>query len=412
MIPTSYWQRTAASVPLSNEVPRSVEVAVIGGGLMGTATSYWLARAGISVVLLEREGIGWGATGRNGGFVVAGPAGSYTETIDRLGHEVASAVMTETLTNQQLLRQVLEEEAIACHYREPGHLRLALTQTEEEQLRAEVTAFQADGFSVDFLDREVIQRQIKTPLAPDIRGGRLKRGQGLIHSARFVQGLAQAARRWGARLAQTEVQALVAQGKSLRLHTSKGPIDAFAVVVATNAWVSTLVPALGEVIMPRREQMLAYAPLPPVFSLGISAAVTSGEYFQQTPDGSILIGGCHTVAPGEDRGVQDMTPLPAVQTALEAVLPRLFPVLAPSLQVIQRWAGLLDYTTDRHPIVDFVPTMPRVLVVCGLSGHGMPFGLRFGQLLTEAVARGTLPETLKPYRLDRPTLKKWGRRET
>ena len=89
-----------------------------------------------------------------------------------------------------------------------------------------------------------------------------------------------------------------------------------------------------------------------------------------------------------------------------AFLPRLFPALAP-LQVIRRWAGLLDYTTDHHPIVDSVPTMPQVFVVCGFSGHGMPFGLRFGQLLTEAVMSGTLPSALKPYRLDRPTLKPW-----
>jgi gamma-glutamylputrescine oxidase len=134
--------------------------------------------------------------------------------------------------------------------------------------------------------------------------------------------------------------------------------------------------------------------------------MTDGEYFQQTPDGTILIGGCNTVAPGEDIGVWEMTPLPVVQTAIEAVLPRLFPTLAP-LRVVQRWAGLLDYTTDRHPIVDRLPSMPQVLFVCGLSGHGMPFGLRFGQLLTEAVMRETLPSALKPYRLDRPTLQKW-----
>jgi gamma-glutamylputrescine oxidase len=96
----SYWQQRAPTVPLASDVPRWVDVAVIGGGLMGTATSYWLARAGISVALLEREAIGWGATGRNGGFVVAGPAGGYSDAIERLGHETAFAVMRDTLANQ------------------------------------------------------------------------------------------------------------------------------------------------------------------------------------------------------------------------------------------------------------------------------------------------------------------------
>jgi gamma-glutamylputrescine oxidase len=100
------------------------------------------------------------------------------------------------------------------------------------------------------------------------------------------------------------------------------------------------------------------------------------------------------------------SPYPFVQRAIETILPRLFPSLGP-LQVVQRWAGLLDCTTDRHPIVDYAPMQSRVLVVCGLSGHGMPFGLRFGQLLSEAVVHGTLPPALKPYRLDRPTVHQW-----
>lgn len=403
----SYWQHTAATVPLSTDVPRSVDVAVIGGGLMGTATSYWLAREGVSVALLEREAIGWGATGRNGGFVVAGPAGGYTDAIARLGHETAYAVMKDTLANQQLVRQVLEEERIECNYRDPGSLRLALTDEQEEHLRAEVTACRTDGFPEDYLAREALQKLIKTGLSPEIRGARLKPEQGLVHSARFVRGLAQAAMGRGARLFQAEVYELVPDGASVRLQTSRGTIHAATVVVAANAWIGRLLPQLADLVIPEREQMLAYAPIAPVFSHALSADILAGEYFQQTPDGTILIGGCNTVAPGEDMGVWEMTTLPVVQNAIEAVLPRLFPSLSPLLQVVERWAGLLDCTTDRHPVVDRTPTMPQVLFVCGFSGHGMPFGLRFGQLLTEAVMSGTLPSALKPYRLERPTLKPW-----
>lgn len=403
----SYWQSTSQPVPLSTDLPRSSDVAIIGGGLMGVATSYWLARAGISAALLEAEEIGWGATGRNGGFMVAGPAGSYVDAIERVGHETARSVMTDTLLNQRLVHQVVAEEAIDCDYRDPGHLRLALSAHEEDQLRAEVAAFQADGFAVTFLDRQAVQELIQTPLASHIRGARLKVGQAMVHSARFVRGLAQAALRRGAHAYQAHVHALTPEGEHIRLHTSRGMLDTGTVIVAANAWIGALLPELRDFILPRREQMLAYAPWPKqVFSTAISAAVTSGEYFQQALDGTILIGGCHTVALGEDRGTQEMIPSPVVQTALEAVLPQLFPELQP-LHVIQRWAGLLDYTTDQHPIVDCLPATPRVLIVCGLSGHGMPFGLRFGQLLTEAVVNTEIPAALKPYRLGRPGLKKW-----
>lgn len=404
----SYWQQTAPIVPLSTDLPSSIDVAVIGGGLMGVAATYWLARAGISVALLEREAIGWGASGRNGGFVVAGPARSYLETIHHLGHHIASTVMTDTLLNQTLLRQVLEEEAIECHYREPGQLHLTLTQQEEALLRSETSTYQSDGFSVEFLDRSAVQKLIHTRLSSEVRGGCLKIGQGLVHSARFVRGLAQAAIRHGAQVYQAEVQTLVSGDEHVCLSTSKGRINAAAVIVAANVWTGALLPELAHLLLVRREQMLAYAPLPPIFEHGISATITSGEYFQQMPDGTIVIGGCNTVAPREDRWVWEMMPSPVVQTAIEDVLPQLFPDLA-QLQVVLRWGGLLDYTTDWHPIVDRLPTNSRTFVVCGLSGHGMPFGLRFGSLLAEAVSSGHLPDALQPYRLGRPTLQPWDR---
>lgn len=235
MSSVSYWQQTAQNIPLSTNLPSSVDVAVIGGGLMGAAATYWLARKGVPVVLLERKAIGWGATGRNGGFVVAGPAMPYLETISHLGHETARAIMTDTLTNQELLRRILAEEAIECSYREPGQLHFALTPQEEELLRAETAAYRADGFSVEFLEIRAVQELIQTRLSPGVRGGCLKVKQGLIHPARFVRGLAQAAIRHGAHLHQAEVQTIVPDGEHVCLSTSRGKIHAATVIVAANA---------------------------------------------------------------------------------------------------------------------------------------------------------------------------------
>ncbi|MGH2495348.1 MAG: NAD(P)/FAD-dependent oxidoreductase [Ktedonobacteraceae bacterium] len=403
---TSYWQSTVSPTPLSTDLPRMADVAVIGGGLMGTATCYWLARQGMPVALLERSALAAGATGRNGGLVVARTAGPYSKAITELGHETARAIMDVTLENRTLLRQVLQEEAIACDYREPGALRLALSETEVEQLTQEVDALCRDGFAAQWLDREDIQPLIQTPMASEILGGRFLPEEGLVHSARLVQGIMRAALQRGARAYQAEVQAIAPDGNAVRLQTSRGTLLAGAVVVAANIWASKLLPVLADFIVSIREQMLSYAPLAPVFTTGISAAVTVHEYWQQTPDGTILIGGCGSVAPNEDVGVWESSPTKVVQDAIEQVLPRLFPALAP-LQVVQRWAGLLDYTTDNHPIVDRVPDMPNMFFLCGFSGHGMPYGMRFGQLLAETVQKGELPPALQPFRLDRPTLRKW-----
>ena len=402
----SYWQKTASATPLSTELPPKADVVVIGGGLMGVATCYWLARQGIPVVLVERDALAAGASGRNGGFIVASPGESYPKAIEHLGHEAARAIMDVTHESQRLLQQVLQEEAIACDYREPGTVRLALSEAQAEQLTQEVDVLRRDGFAAQWLDREYVQALIQTPIVPDILGGRLRPEQGLVHSASLVHGLIQAAYHHGARAYQAEVQAIIPDGKAVHLRTSHGTLLAGSVVVAANIWTMILLPALADIIMPVREQMLAYAPIAPVFTTGISAVATTHEYWQQRLDGTILIGGCGSVAPNEDIGIWEDTPTQVVQDAIEQILPRLFPALAP-LQVTQRWAGLLDYTTDNHPIVDRVPDMPNVFFVCGFSGHGMPYGMRFGQLLAESVQTGKFSSALWPFRLDRPTLRKW-----
>lgn len=208
----SYWQSNTQILPISTNLPRTVDVAVIGGGLLGVATSYWLARAGIQVALLERHFPAYGATGRNGGFVRAGSAISYPNAIDQFGQETARAVMTLTSQSKVLTRQVVEEVRIACEYREPGSLRLALNKQEVEQFKDEVILLQADGFSAQFLNQEQTQALIKTPIAAEILGGRFLPEQGLVHSAKLVQGLVEAALRYSARAYQTEVREFVLFG--------------------------------------------------------------------------------------------------------------------------------------------------------------------------------------------------------
>jgi glycine/D-amino acid oxidase-like deaminating enzyme len=225
---------------------------------------------------------------------------------------MARAVMTLTTQSRALTCQVVEEEGIACDYREPGSLRLALNGQEVEQSQSEAALLQRDGFEAQFLNREQTQALIQTPLAAEILGGRFLPGQGLVHSARLVQGLVGAALRYGAHAYQAEVQEIGQQESDILLRTTNGDLSAGTVVVAINAWTGRLLPSLSDFILPEREQMLAYAALPPVFSTSVSAHIEAGEYWQQTSDGTILIGGCNTVAPRGDLGVWETQPTTVV----------------------------------------------------------------------------------------------------
>ncbi|HEY3992466.1 MAG TPA: FAD-binding oxidoreductase [Ktedonobacteraceae bacterium] len=406
-VPVSYWQHTSPQLSLSNALPSTVDVLVVGSGLFGAATAYWLARAGKKVALVDRVGIAYGASGRNGGFVVAGMHEDYPAAVKRLGQRVARAVLEVSYANQAILRQVLEEEEIACHYREPGSLGLALGEEQALEVRQSIEALNADGFPVQWLERAEVQKLIYTPLGSEIVGAKFLPGQALVHSARLIQGLVQAAQRHGAHIYQARVLSLMQEGGSVRVETSSGNIHAGAVVLAVNAWTSELIPEMHEIIVPVRGQILAYAPLAPVFTTAIFASLTeTEEYWQQTLDGSLILGGCRALAPGKDVGVWDTSTTQEVQTALEHILPRLFPQLS-GLQVTQRWAGLMDFTPDRIPLVDRVPGLDNAWFVGGLSGHGMPFGMLLGQYLAQAVQANKDPEALWPFKLERETLKNY-----
>jgi gamma-glutamylputrescine oxidase len=402
----SYWHATTAGEPFAGDVlPREADVAVVGAGLLGAATVYWLARAGQAPVLIEQAGPAHGASGRNGGFVVAGTAEPYQRAIARLGRKDARAVWALTLENRVLLREALLAEGIACDYREVGHLHLALGEAQLAELAEEAEALRADGFEAALLARDAVQELVGTPLGPEIVGAAYASADALLHSAHLVRGLLQAARRHGARVClETTLHALAPEAGGLRLTTSGGELRAGRAVLAINAWSATLVPALRDLIKPVRGQILAFAPAPAVFRCGMGAALTpTGEYWQQTPDGTIVLGGGRALAPNRDEGLLDDGLTPEVQAVLEAALPRLFPRLGP-LRVARRWSGPMAFTPDRLPIADAVPGLPNAWLVGGFSGHGMPFGMPLGRLIAQAVTSGAPPAELQPFRIGRPSL--------
>lgn len=402
--PTSYWHATFEPLVPADELPDTTEVAVIGGGMLGCWTAYWLARAGVPVTLLEKNVIGWGATGRNGGFLVGGTASGFGALARRLGEDAARQVETIAAEGRELAGNAIVEEEIACDFRVPGTLSLALSDAELAEMSADAGSLAKSGFAGEVLDRAATQELIHTPLGEEIRGAMYARNGALVHSERYLCGVAEAAQRHGARLVRAEVTGLASEGDSTRIETTNGALSAGRIVVALNAWTDTLVPALAGKIVPVRGQILAYAPTERVFESAIGASVTpTGEYWQQTPDGSIVIGGCRDDAPNGDVGVREMVPTDDVTERIEQVLPRLFPELS-NLTVARRWAGLMAFTSDYVPVADAAPGLPGVWFGGGFCGHGMPFGPRVGQLLAEAATSGVTPPALAPLRIDRPTL--------
>jgi glycine/D-amino acid oxidase-like deaminating enzyme len=402
----SYWHATIDRDPLpSDELPAEAGVAVVGGGVLGACTALWLARAGLAPLLIERAGPAAGASGHNGGLLVAGAAEGYPATIARLGRDVARAIYTLTLEGFGLMGDLVREEAIDCDLRLPGNVNLAMGEGELAELRQAVALLREDGFPAELLDRQSLQELVGAPLGPEIAGAKLNPTAGALHSGRLVHGLMAAARRHGARLVWgAELRGAHHEGGGLLLQTSRGDVRAGAAVLALNAWSGDVFPALAGQITPVRGQALATGPVPPMLRGGFGASLTpTGEYGQQALDGRVIFGGCRAVAPGRDVGVREPGGSPEVQAALDASLARLFPSLA-SAPVELRWSGTMAFTRDYLPIIDALPGLPHAWFAGGFSGHGMPYAAIVGRLLAQAASSGDLPAVLAPFGLARPSL--------
>lgn len=380
----TYWlsQLAAPEAPRPEPLPARTEVVVVGGGVIGVAAAYEMARLGAAPLLLERRRLGWGASGRNAGLVLGSAA-----SLDGM-------------------QAVLAAERLEVDYREPGHLALASSPAALEHMHEEVAARPSASMPVQVLDRGACEDLLSLRVGAAFCGGRWMPRAGAVHPVRFVSGLAGAAVRHGAVIAAgTAVRRLrrAHPGDGFDLETSQLRIRARQVVLACSASSARLWRPLVALLSPARGQVLATRPLPVLFGPGL--AVDYGTlYWRQAPDGVVVLGGCRHLDPvAETTGREGLNP--RIQAALERFLPEAFPGF-PRVRVAWRWAGIMDETPDGRPMVGPWPDGSGLWIAAGFGGHGLPPALEIGRALARAVVEGdrtALPATLDPARFRRPS---------
>jgi glycine/D-amino acid oxidase-like deaminating enzyme len=248
-------------------------------------------------------------------------------------------------------------------FRRVGSLRLAANEAELETLARECELLRADGFELEWLE------SLPAPLDRLYAGGLLNPRDGALQPARWVRRLAQHAVAAGAELVE---------GQSAVLDELEAP----NVVVAVDGSTAAVLPELAEHVRPIRGQMLATAPLERVVYARPHYARDGYDYWQQLPDGRLVIGGKRDASfETEATAVEETSE--AVQRQLETLVVELLGELP---EITHRWAGVWGETADRLPLVGRVPGRENVWVAGGYSGHGNVLGLACGELVARAVA--------------------------
>lgn len=366
------------------------DVVIIGAGVHGLATAYYLGKQGVTnVAVLDKGYLGSGNSGRNTAIIRA----NY-RTPEGIPFYHESVRLYETLS-QELGYNVL--------FSQQGHLTLAHTDSAVDGLRVRAEANMLLGVDSRLIDRDEIKRlvpaiDIRTSAHHPIRAALYHPPGGIIRHDAVVWGYARGADRMGIEIhPHTEVEGIETEnGQVTAVQTNRGRIKTGTVVNVTSGRCSTIARMVGVnlPIVSHPLQACVTEPLKPFLDKVIVSA-TLHVYVSQTDRGELVLGA--EIDPYAS--YSSVSTLPTLEMIAAHTL-ELFPALE-EVRVLRQWAGVCDMTPDYSPIMGEVPGVRGFLVDVGWGTYGFKAGPVSGKNMAELIVTGKTPDLIQPFALSR-----------
>lgn len=373
----SYYAATANEWrPRAFEGDLECDVAVLGGGFTGLSAALACAERGYSVIVVEAEHIGFGASGRNGGQLIPGLRWTASELEAEFGRERADALF-DLCWRQNRVKARIEKNGIGCDLR-TGHLEAAWTPKDFDTMKREAEYLAARfDYASDVIAKADMAAHISSPL---YHGGIHDPQGGHFHPLNYAIGLARAAEAAGVRIMEGERVnriGLFNDGSS-ELFTLKTIVGARYVIDATDSWIGDVEPDLGRYTVPIMNYNIATAPLANADALlpGDAAVADSRfvlNYFRLSADKRLIFGG------GER---YSQTPPRDVAAFVRPFMAEVFPQIADA-KIDYGWGGAVAVTMNRLP---HIGRRGNIFYAHGFSGHGALVTTLAGELVAEAMA--------------------------
>ncbi|MFU8829271.1 MAG: NAD(P)/FAD-dependent oxidoreductase [Phycisphaerales bacterium] len=386
----SLWQRREYALPTT------ADAIVVGAGITGISASLAFESRGLHPLLLDQRFPGWGATGRNAGYLMRGAADNYAAAVRELGREKARMLWRLTESNLNRLRSLGALEL--THYRDYPSCLVAFETEEAEELASSCDLMREDGFTTHLIEPSSASDALWIHGRPLL--GQVNPGDAVCDPVELLAWLR-------SKLAhqpvpETTVQRIQSTDSGVIVHTNRGQVHTDRLLVCTNAYTSPLLPDLGEHIKPNRGQMLALdaTTLPQEERLQFAYYANHGsEYFRQIDETTVIVGGWrkHHADPEQ---TLDNNPSEPVQNGLEQFAER---VLGRRLPVLHRWAGTMGFTPDELPLAGPIDRQAGrdypIWICAGFTGHGMSLGHEVASRTAEAMlGADPLPDLFDPHR--------------
>ncbi|MBN2117515.1 MAG: FAD-binding oxidoreductase [Anaerolineales bacterium] len=356
------------------DTPKTADIVIIGGGVMGASAAYHLAKSGIrNVVLLEKEEFfGTGATGRCAGGV------RY-----QFSTEINVKLSLESLPMIERFREEIGQDV---GYRQCGYLLVATDEKDANAFRHNVEMQNRLGVQTQLLSGEDVRARLPLMRFEDAIAGTWNPKDGLADPNSVVAGYVSAAQKLGVKaLTQAEVTGVrLSRDEVEAVETTQGVIQTRAVLNTAGPWAGLIGEMAGvEIpILPIRRQMFttnALKEIPEDFPFVIDFA--QSLYFHREGEGLLIGMSNQKEQPGFDQSVDEEFEMENFEAAMERM-----PLLERASRA-SHWAGLYEVTPDAHPI--FGGSRVKGFTICaGFSGHGFMHGPVAGKLMTEYVLDG------------------------
>jgi glycine/D-amino acid oxidase-like deaminating enzyme len=383
----------------------SSEVVVIGGGVIGAATAYFLCKEGAEVIIVEAEDLTAGASGSCDGFI--------SLQTKQIGTHLDLA--RESLA---LLPPIIKDLDVDAEFNPCGGLMLATSQDQLKEFKARAKKLKSGGLQIEILGLDDIKGMLPE-VGKDVKGAAYCAAEAQINPITFTLGLAQKAQDMGARIIKgCKVENIVVTNNRVReVHTTSGSIHSRRVICAAGTGSNEI----GKMIivdipvMPQKGQILVTEVTDTVLNKIVSSAEYLGtkanlEEFlpkdedairlglgftaEQTASGNILIGSTREFA-GSDKETS-----PEAINAIAKNAMKYLPWLK-DLDVIRSFAGLRPYSPDGLPIMGTVKGVKGFYMATGHSGDGICLAAVTGKLMSELVLDGETSLDISPFSLYR-----------
>jgi glycine oxidase len=366
-------------------MPESSDVVVIGGGVAGCATAYYLSRAGVKVTLIERDGIGRQASGYSAGGI--NPLHGYLDALQSLG--LASYTLHRALWDE--LRSITGQD---CQQRLISMILVAFDEAEIPELQGTLERFQAtEGFAAHWLEAGELHELEPRLTSAALRGLYLY-GNGVVDSHLFTVRLAEAARQYGAVIRHDEVRGIAQDGgRSTGVVLADGTLPCDAVVLAMGPWAKAAQAWLGLSIPvePLKGEILRMQlPSPALVHDFVSADIL----LCSRPGGQVWC-----AATEEWRGF-DAQPSESARALLWQRAQQLMPAMAQAT-LLEQTACLRPVTPDWLPIIGRAPGWQNVYLATGGAKKGILLAPGMGQAIADLITTGHTALPVAPYTPER-----------